>query len=60
MDQQGRVRSLATTTTLSPPSGRMTITDDLTFGGFGGPVSATAPPASEVTYTSTPYWISGF
>jgi hypothetical protein len=70
VDQQGRVRGLATVTTFSSPAARsaaarsaaarITITDDLTFGDFGGPVSATAPPASQVKYTSTPYWVFGF
>jgi hypothetical protein len=38
----------------------MTVTDDLTFGDFGGPVSVTAPPAGQVKYTSTPFWVFGF
>jgi hypothetical protein len=52
VDQQGRVRRLVTITT----QGAVTTDRDLTFSDFGLPVSATAPPASQVTYTSRPYW----
>jgi hypothetical protein len=63
VDQRGRVRRLATITTLriaglSTPS--RTETEDLTFGDFGDPVRVTAPPASQVKQTSTPYWVFGF
>jgi hypothetical protein len=63
VDQQGRVRGLATITTLrtaglSTPS--RTETEHLTFGDFGGPVRVTAPPASQVKQTSTPSWVFGF
>lgn len=54
IDQQGRVRRLATITTRGTHGG-ITIDRDLTFGNFGAPVPATAPPASLVRYTSTPY-----
>jgi hypothetical protein len=62
VDQQGRVRSLDTITTwrtrfLNPGP---TETEDLTFGDFGGPVQVTAPPASQVKQTTTPYWEFGF
>jgi hypothetical protein len=55
IDQQGRVRRLVTITT---QGGHWKITRDrdLTFGDFGAPVQATPPPASQVGYTSTPYW----
>lgn len=52
VDRRGRVRRLVTTTT----QGRLTTDRDLTFTGFGAPVPVTAPPASQVHYTSTPYW----
>jgi hypothetical protein len=52
VDQQGRVRHLVTITT----QGAVTTDRDLTFGDFGSPVSATAPLASQVKYTSRPYW----
>ena len=29
---------------------------DLTFGDFGAPVPVITPPASQVKYTSRPYW----
>jgi hypothetical protein len=63
VDQQGRVRGLATITTwrlarLSGPP--PTETADLTFADFGGPVRVTAPPASQVKQTSTPYWVFQF
>jgi hypothetical protein len=54
VDQQGQVRRLVTTTTQGM---KLTMSRDLTFGAFGTPVSVTAPPASQVTYTSgKPYW----
>jgi hypothetical protein len=52
VDRQGRVRRLVTTTT----QGRARTERDLTFTGFGAPVSATAPPASQVQYTRSPRW----
>jgi hypothetical protein len=51
LDQQGRVRRLVTITT----QGNVTTDRDLTFGDFGAPVPVTAPPASQVSYTSRPY-----
>lgn len=53
VDGQGRVRRLVTTTTQE--SG-LTTYRDLTFGDFGAPVPVTAPPASQVRYTGSPYW----
>jgi len=55
LDQQGRVRRLVTITTQGK-QGDITTDRDLTFGGFGAPVPVTAPPASQVAYTSRPYW----
>jgi hypothetical protein len=52
VDQQGRVRRLVTVTT----DKGITTDRDLTFGDFGAPVSATAPPVSQVKYTSKPWW----
>jgi hypothetical protein len=52
LDQQGRVRRLVTITT----QGNVTTDRDLTFGDFGAPAPVTAPPASQVSYTSRPYW----
>jgi hypothetical protein len=52
VDQQGRVRRLVTSTTQA----EVTKDRDLTFGDFGAPVPVTAPPASQVKYTSSPYW----
>jgi hypothetical protein len=62
VDQQGWVRSLDTITTLRDrfQNVRRTETEDLTFGGFGRPVQVTAPPASQVKQTSTPYWEFSF
>ena len=57
IDQQGRVRRLVTITAQGT-QGRITTDRDLTFGNFGAPVPVTAPPASQVGYTSKPY--SGF
>lgn len=54
IDQQGRVRRLVTITTQGT-HGKITTDRDLTFGNFGAPVPVTAPPASQVGYTSTPY-----
>lgn len=57
VDQQGRVRRLVTISTegATMKTG-ITTYRDLTFGDFGAPVSATAPPVSQVGYTSKPYW----
>jgi hypothetical protein len=55
LDQQGRVRRLVTITTQGK-QGNLTTDRDLTFGDFGAPVPVTAPPASQVAYTSRPYW----
>ena len=52
VDRQGRVRRLVTITT----QGRARSDRDLTFTSFGAPVPVPAPPASQVQYTSTPYW----
>jgi hypothetical protein len=52
VDQQGRVRRLVTIST----QWKLTTDRDLTFGDFGAPVPVAAPPASQVTYTSRPYW----
>jgi hypothetical protein len=52
VDQRGLVRRLVTIDT----QGRVTRDRDLTFTGFGAPVPVTAPPASQVQYTGTPYW----
>jgi hypothetical protein len=61
VDQQGRVRGLDTTTVRTRYGNpAQTETEDLTFGGFGGPVQVTAPPASQVKQTITPYWEFGF
>jgi hypothetical protein len=54
IDQQGRVRRLVTITTQGR-YGRLTTDTDLTFSNFGAPVPVTAPPASQIGYTSTPY-----
>lgn len=61
VDQQGRVRSLTTTTTqqgsLATKKPDLTTRRDITFGRFAAPVPAGAPPASQVKYTSgKPYW----
>jgi hypothetical protein len=62
VDQQGRVRDLDTITTVRTRqrSPAQTQTEDLTFSDFGGPVQVTAPPATQVKQTSTPYWEFGF
>ncbi len=52
VDQQGRVRRLVTITT----QGGVTTDRDLTFGDFGAPVPVSAPPVSQVKYTTRPYW----
>jgi hypothetical protein len=52
VDRQGRVRRMMTRTI----QGRIATTREFTFGDFGGPVTATAPPATQVTYTGSPYW----
>lgn len=54
VDRQGRVRRMMTRTI----QGRIATTREFTFGDFGGPVTATAPPATQVTYVGSPY--SGF
>lgn len=58
VDQQGRVRRLMATTTVPKPGGQQGLTTvrDLTFDALGTPVSATEPPANQVSYTSTPPW----
>jgi hypothetical protein len=56
VDQQGWVRRLVTTTRQGM---RLDVTTDrdLTFSDFGAPAPVTAPPASQVKYTSgRPYW----
>jgi hypothetical protein len=64
VDQQGQVRVLATTTTIpsltSPGRPALVGTERLTFGDFGAPVSVSPPPAGQVEYTSTPYWVFVF
>jgi hypothetical protein len=52
VDQQGQVRRLVTITTQEG----VTTSRDLTFGDFGAPVPVTAPPVSQIEYTSKPYW----
>jgi len=54
IDEQGRLRRLVTITTQGT-HGRITTDRDLTFGDFGAPVPVTAPPASQVGYTSKAY-----
>lgn len=53
VDNQGRARRLVTTTT---EDSRITTYRNLTFADFGTPVPVTTPPASQIRYTSTPYW----
>ena len=53
VDTRGRVRRLVTTTTQA--SG-ITKLRNLTFGDYGAPGPVTAPPASQVKFTSTPWW----
>jgi hypothetical protein len=48
VDSSGRVRKLATVSRLQTSRRAVTTTDVMTFGGFGIPVSVTAPPASQV------------
>ena len=60
VDQHGRVRRM-TTITEDGEKARvkliLTTDRDITFGDFGAPVRVTAPPASQVEYTSgKPYW----
>lgn len=55
VDKQGQVRRLVMTDTEGLKH-RLTQDRDLTFGDFGAPVPVTAPPASQVEYTSKPYW----
>jgi hypothetical protein len=52
VDRQGRARRLVTLTRQR----RATTDRNLTFGDFDAPVSLTAPPVSQVEYTSKPYW----
>lgn len=60
VDQQGRVRRLTTITEEREQArGKpfLTTERDIAFGHFGAPVRVTAPPASQVKYTSgKPYW----
>ena len=53
VDRQGRVRRLITTVTFK--YGFVTRRD-ITFGDFGAQQAVTAPPASQIKYTSYPYW----
>jgi hypothetical protein len=53
VDTLGRVRRIVTTITSKYG---ITQNRNLTFGDFGTPVSVTAPPASQVQYTRSPYW----
>jgi hypothetical protein len=60
VDNQGRVRRLVTTQTWPIWStlgvkGSATDTTNVTFGGFGVRVSATAPPAGQVYHLGQPY-----
>jgi hypothetical protein len=55
IDQHGHIRRMVTITTQGR-YGRVTTDRDLTFGNFGAPVPVTAPPATQVGYTSTPWW----
>jgi hypothetical protein len=66
VDSSGRVRELVT---MSPLEGKIkvgskTFTDytsyDMTFGGFGIPVTVTAPPASQVYDAGNVYWTNIF
>jgi hypothetical protein len=59
VDRQGRARRLMTITTeeSGPNRSGLTTDRDITFGDFGAPVRVSAPPASQVKYTSgEPYW----
>ena len=60
VDRQGQVRRMTTTTEKRHKAGGKpfdTITRTFTFGSFGAVVRVTAPPASQVKYTSgRPYW----
>jgi hypothetical protein len=59
VDRQGRVHRITTTTEERGRAGKAIFATvrDITFGAFGGPVRVTAPPASQVKYSSgTPYW----
>ena len=53
VDKQGRIRRFSTITT---QEGGPTMSRDLTFGAYGASGPVTAPPASQVQYTSQPYW----
>lgn len=52
VDRQGRVRRLVTITS----QGKFTKNRDLTFDNFGAQKAVSAPPASQIKYTSNPYW----
>jgi hypothetical protein len=62
VDRQGHVRRLTITTAeegraATGNASSLVTSRDVTFGNFGTPVSVTAPPASQVQYTSgQPYW----
>lgn len=61
VDRQGRVRRLITITTEqgrgAPERSGPTTGRAITFGDFAAPVRVSAPPASQVKYTSgEPYW----
>jgi hypothetical protein len=51
VDRQGHVRQLVIITRQR----KITINRQITFADFGAPVPVTAPAASQVKYTSTPY-----
>jgi hypothetical protein len=53
VDTHGQARRIVTT--MASTYG-ITQNRNLAFGHFGTPVSVTAPPASQVQYTPTPYW----
>lgn len=53
VDQQGRVRQMKITTDDGVRPSRITTTNrDIGFGDFGAPVRVSAPPASQVEYTT--------
>jgi hypothetical protein len=59
VDQQGRIRRLMTITTQQRRGAKSGLTTDrdITFSDFGAPARVSAPPASQVKYTSgEPYW----
>ena len=60
VDQQGRVRRFVLTTVIQPSFRDLeSITDDVTFGDFGAPVSVTVPPANEVDNQAAAGWFFG-